>query len=393
MRDLLLRVTPGLVNLLGYRREWLPHDAAAGVSVAAVALPTAIAYAELIGFEPVVGLYAAILPLLVYAIFGTSRHLIVNPDAATCAMVGTTLMPLIAIHPNALMSLSVVLAFFTGTFCILAGLLRLGFVADFLAKPILVGFLNGVAIHIFLGQIGKVFGFSMKSHGIVPSLLEFIQKLPQTHLPTLAVGVLTIGVMLAGKRWVPRWPAPLLAVVFAVALVYSIGLEARGVAVVGKVPAGLPQLRWPEFDPEFIVPLLGGALGVALLSFSNAIVVARSFAAKGRYEVDVDQEFIALGACQIAAGLSQGFAVSGADSRTAMNYSSGGKSQVASLVAAAVMAVVLVFLTGPLSYLPKAALGAVLIVAAIGLFDVAETDKSGTKGDPGYPKTCLTPIA
>ena len=373
MRDLLLRVSPGLVNLLGYRREWLRHDAVAGVSVAAVALPTAIAYAELIGFEPVVGLCAAILPLLVYAIFGTSRHLIVNPDAATCAMVGTTLMPLIAIHPNALMSLSVVLAFFTGIFCILAGLLRLGFVADFLAKPILVGFLNGVAIHIFLGQIGKVFGFSMKSHGIVPSVLEFTQKLPQTHLPTLVVGVLTIGVMLAGKRWLPKWPAPLLAVVFAVVLVYGLNLEGNGVAVVGQVPPGLPRLRWPEFDPELIVPLLGGALGVALLSFSNAIVVARSFAAKGRYEVDVDQEFIALGTCQIAAALSQGFAVSGADSRTAMNYASGGKSQVSSLVAAGMMAAVLMFLTGPLGYLPKAALGAVLIVAAVGLFDVAET--------------------
>jgi high affinity sulfate transporter 1 len=368
----LLRVAPGLRNLLGYRREWLRHDAVAGVSVAAVALPTAIAYAELIGFEPVVGLYAAILPLLVYAIFGTSRHLIVNPDAATCAMIGTTLMPLTASHANSLMSLSVVLALFTGIFCILAGFLRLGFVADFLAKPILVGFLNGVAIHIFLGQIGKVFGFSMKSHGMVSSLLELMQKLPQTHLPTLAVGVLTIGVMLAGKRWLPRWPAPLLAVVFAVALVYSMGLDGKGVAVVGQVPSGLPRLRWPEFDPEFIMPLLGGALGVALLSFSNAIVVARSFAAKGRYEVDVDQEFIALGACQIAAGLSQGFAISGADSRTAMNYASGGKSQVSAIVAAGMMAAVLMFLTGPLGFLPKAALGAVLIVAAIGLFDVAE---------------------
>ena len=147
----------------------------------------------------------------------------------------------------------------------------------------------------------------MKSHGMVSSLLEFMQKLPQTHLPTLAVGVLTIGVMLAGKRWLPRWPAPLLAVVFAVALVYSMGLDGKGVAVVGQVPSGLPRLRWPEFDPEFIMPLLGGALGVALLSFSNAIVVGRSFAAKGRYEVDVDQELIALGACQIAAGLFTGF--------------------------------------------------------------------------------------
>ena len=303
-----LRVAPGLRNLLEYRREWLRHDAVAGVSVAAVALPTAIAYAELIGFDPVVGLYAAILPMLVYAIFGTSRHLIVNPDAATCAMVGATLMPLTAGHSNSLMSLSIALAVFTGILCILAGFLRLGFVADFLAKPILVGFLNGVAIHIFLGQIGKVFGFSMKSHGIIPSLLEFVQKLPQTHLPTLAVGVLTIGVMLAGKRWLPRWPAPLLAVVFAVALVQSMGLDGKGVTVVGPVPSGLPRLRWPEFDPELVIPLLGGALGVALLSFSNAIVVARSFAAKGRYEVDADQELIALGACQIAAGFSQGFA-------------------------------------------------------------------------------------
>jgi high affinity sulfate transporter 1 len=368
-----LRVMPGLGKLLEYRREWLGPDAVAGVSVAAVALPTAIAYAELIGFEPVVGLYAAILPMLVYVIFGTSRHLVVNPDAATCAIVGTTLMPLAAGHSNSLMSLSIALAVFTGILCILAGFLRLGFVADFLAKPILVGFLNGVAIHIFLGQIGKVFGFSMKSHGIIPSLLEFMQKLPQTHLPTLAVGLLTIGVMLAGKRWLPRWPAPLLAVVFAVALVQSLGLDGKGVMVVGPVPSGLPRLRWPEFDPELVVPLLGGALGVALLSYSNAIVVARSFAAKGRYEVDADQELIALGACQIAAGFSQGFAVSGADSRTAMSYSSGGKSQGATLVAAGVMAAVLVFFTGPLSYLPKAALGAVLIVAAVGLFDVAET--------------------
>ena len=157
--------------------------------------------AQLIGFDPVVGLYAAILPLVVYAVLGTSPHLIVNPDAATCAMVGATLMPLTALEPNSLVSLSMVLAIFTGIICILASFLRLGFVADFLSKPILVGFLNGVAIHIFLGQIGKVFGFRMQSHGIFPSLLEFLQKLPQTHLPTLAVGVLTIGVILAGKRW------------------------------------------------------------------------------------------------------------------------------------------------------------------------------------------------
>jgi high affinity sulfate transporter 1 len=343
----------------------------AGVSVAAVALPTAIAYAQIIGLEPVAGLYAAIPALLAYALFGTSRHLIVNPDAATCAMIGATLTPLAAGDSGILLSLSVVLAIFTGLLCFAAGSLRLGFVADFLSRPILIGFLNGVAVSIFLGQIGKVFGFPMESHGIIRSFVEFIGKLPQTHWPTLAVGLLAIAVMLAGKSLLPRWPAPLLAVVAAIAAVKALGLEAAGVAVVGDVPAGLPCLHWPTFDPAFLQPLFGGALGVALVSFCNAMVVARSFAAKHGYEVDADRELFALGASQLVAGLCQGFAVSGTESRTAMNHAMGGKSQLAGLVAAALMAVVLLFLTGPLSYLPKAALGAVLIVAAIGLFDVA----------------------
>ncbi|MCI0361288.1 MAG: sulfate permease [Planctomycetaceae bacterium] len=369
---LVARVAPGLATLLGYRRDWLRHDVVAGLSVAAVALPTAIAYAQIIGFDPVVGLYAAILPLVVYCLLGTSRHLIVNPDAATCALIAGTLAPLAGDKPNVLLSLSVGLALFTGLICIAAGLLRLGFVADFLSRPILVGFLNGVAIHIFLGQLGKVFGFAMESHGIIPSLLELLGKLHLAHVPTLIVGLLSIGVMLAGKRFLPRWPAPLLAVIFAVVVVRSLGLESKGVAVVGQVPAGLPPLAWPEFDLRLTKPLLGGAMGVALLSYTNAMVVARSFAAKNVYEVDANREFFALGASQIAAALSGGFAVSGTESRTAMNHAMGGKSPLAGLVAAGVMAAVLLFFTGPLSYLPQAALGAVLIVAAIGLFDAPE---------------------
>jgi high affinity sulfate transporter 1 len=286
-------------------------------------------------------------------------------------MIGATLTPLAAGDPGVLLSLSVVLAIFTGLFCFLGSMLRLGVVADFLSRPILVGFLNGVAISIFLGQIGKVVGFTMTAHGIIPTFIEFIRKAHETHLPTLAVGLLTIAVMLVSKRLLPRWPGPLLAVVAAVAVVKIMGLEAAGVAVVGNVPAGLPRLHWPTFDPQFLPPLFGGALGVALVSFCNAMVVARSFAAKNHYEVDADRELSALGASQIAAGLCQGFAVSGTESRTAMNHAMGGKSQVAGLVAAAAMAVVLLFLTAPLSDLPKAALGGVLIFAAIGLFDVA----------------------
>ena len=369
------RFAPGLRQLLDYRRECLRVDLVAGLSVAAVAVPTAIAYAQLIGFEPVVGLYAAILPLVAYALFGTSRQLIVNPDAATCAIFAATVLPIAAGDPDTLRSLSMGLAVLTGLVCIAAGIFRLGFVADFLAKPILVGYLNGVAISIFLGQIGKVFGFPMTAHRIIPALIEFTGKLSQTHLPTLVVGIATLAVIMGSKRLWPRAPAPLLAVVAAVALVYGLGLEANGVAVVGELPAGLPGLNWPELDTENLKLLLGGALGVALVSFSSGMVTARSFAARNRYDIDVDQEFIALGACQVASGLSQGFAVTGADSRTAVNDAMGGKTQMVGLVAAATMAAVLFFLTEPLRYLPVAALGAVLIVAAIGLFDVASLRK------------------
>jgi len=368
-RVLIRRFAPGLQQLLDYRREWLRFDLVAGVSVAAVAVPTAIAYAQLIGFEPVVGLYAAILPLVAYALFGTSRQLIVNPDAATCAIFAATVLPLAGGDSDALRSLSMVLAVLTGLVCIAAGFLRLGFLADFLAKPILVGYLNGVAISIFLGQIGKVFGFSLQAPGISLRLIEFAGKLPETHLLTLAVGITTLAVILISKRLVPRAPAPLLATIAAVALVYGLGLESRGVAVVGALPAGLPGLSWPRLDGENLKLLFGGALGVALVSFSSGMVTARSFAARNHYDIDVDQEFIALGTCQIAAGLSEGFAVTGADSRTAVNDAMGGKTQLVGLIAAATMAGVLYFLTAPLRYLPLAALGAVLIIAAIGLFD------------------------
>jgi high affinity sulfate transporter 1 len=371
-KALVFRIAPGIESLANYRRDWFKHDLIAGVSVAAIALPTAIAYAEIIGLTPVVGLYTAIPTLIAYALFGTSRHLIVNPDAATCAVIGATILPLAGSNPESLLSITVVLTLITGLFCVVASFLRLGFLADFLSRPILVGFLNGVAVSIFLGQIGKVFGFKMTAHGIIPSFIEFVRKAPETNPATLAVGVTAIVIMIACKRLFPRLPAPLIAVLAAVAIVMAFGLEDKGVKIVGDVPAGLPRLHWPEFDPELLPSLFGGALGVTLVSFCSAMVVARSFAAKDHYEVDSDRELAALGASQIAAGLFQGFAVSGTDSRTAINHAMGGKSQMAGLVAAATMALVLLFLTGPLRYLPQAALGAVLIIAAIGLFDARE---------------------
>ena len=363
------RIAPGLTALRGYEITWLRSDFAAGLSVAAVALPTAIAYAQLAGFPPVVGLYASILPLVVYAALGTSRQLIVNPDAATCAMVAAIVAPLAAGNAELYTSLAVALAVLTGVACIIAGFFRLGFLADFLGKPVLVGFMNGIAISIVLGQIGKVFGFQIDSGRIVPRLVEFASKLPETHLPTLAVGVTTFVVMRGMRRFFPRLPAPLIALIVAVVLVEALGLDRSGVSVLGAVPAGLPQLGWTPVPSALVGPLLTGAGALALVSMTSGMVTARSFAAKNRYEIDVDREFVAIGACNVAAGLSQGFAVTGADSRTAVNDAMGGKTQVTGLVAAAAMALVLLFFTAPLQYLPGSALGAVLISAGLGLFD------------------------
>jgi len=365
------RIAPGLPTLWRYRfAEDFRHDLVAGVSVAAVALPVSVAYAQLAGFTPVVGLYSSILPLVAYAVFGTSRQLMVNPDAATCAMISAAIAPLAAGNTEQYLSLSITMTFFTGFFCIAASFLRLGALADFLSKPILVGFLNGIAISIFLGQIGKVFGFSMESHGIVPRLVEFISKLPQTHIVTLGVGVVTFAVLFLSRRVAPRLPAALVGLVVAAVITAVFALDKSGVAVLGSIPSGLPHLQVPSIPLEHLPVLLGDAAGLALVLFTSGTLTARSFAAKGRYEINIDQELAAYGAANIASALSQGFAVTGADSRTAMADAAGGRTQVTGLVAAAIIAAVLLFLTGPLSYVPTPALGAVLIFAALSLFNV-----------------------
>lgn len=366
----LARLAPGLLKLLAYNRADFPHDLIAGLSVAAVALPVGVAYAQLAGFNPAVGLYASILPLVAYALFGTSRQLILGPDAAVCALVAAAVAPLAAGNGEFYVSLSVTLAFCAGVFCIAASFLKLGGIADFLSKPILVGFLNGMALSIGLGQIGKIFGFTISSGRIVPRLVEFVSKLGLTHWPTLAVGVAAFALLAVGPRLFSRMPAALLTMIVTAAAVGLLGLEAVGVKTIGTVPAGLPALRFPTFPSELLPDILAGAVGVALISFSSLMLTARSFASKNRYDIDTDREFAALGVANIASAISQGFAISGADSRTAMNDAAGGRTQVAGLVAAAGVAAVLMFFTGPLRYVPIAALGAVLVKAALSLVDL-----------------------
>ena len=360
---------PGLAALLHYKLADAPADLKAGLAVTAVALPVGIAYAELAGFRPEVGLYSSILPLVAYAIFGTSRQLIVGPDAATCALVAASVAPLAAGDQATYASLSMVLALLTGVLCIAASFLRLGALADFLSRPILVGFLNGVALSIILGQADKIFGFPVTESGILPRLAEIAGKLDAIQWPTLSVAVGTFLVLLIVPRLVPQLPAALVGMVLAGAAVLLLNLSALGVKTIGHVPAGLPELELPRVDPKLLPTLLAEAAGLALVSFSSLMLTARSFAAKNGYDIDADQDFAALGAANIASAVSQGFAVSGADSRTAMSNEAGGRTHAVGLVAAAAVALVLLFFTAPLQHVPIAALGAVLIAAATSLID------------------------
>jgi high affinity sulfate transporter 1 len=364
------RFAPGLAALLRYRRADLPRDVVAGLSVAAVALPVGVAYAQLAGFDPVVGLYSSMLPLLVYAVFGTSRQLIVGPDAATCALIAAAVVPLAAGDPQRHVALSLAMTTLAGVLCVGASFLRLGALADFLSRPILVGFLNGIALHILIGQLGKLAGFAIESQLIVPAAIELVSKADQIHWPTLLTGAASFAVMLVSPRVLPRFPAPLLALVVSGAAVAALGLDARGVAVVGTVPAGLPALALPDLSLGLLDEVAGAAAGVALISFTSLMLTARSFASRNRYEIDADREFAALGAANIAAALSQGFAISGADSRTAIADVSGGRTQLAGIVAALSIALVLLMLTEPLRYVPVAALGAVLVMASLSLLDL-----------------------
>jgi high affinity sulfate transporter 1 len=355
--------------LPAYKKAWLRVDVLAGVSVAAVAIPIAIAYAKLAGVPPVYGLYSSLLPLVIYAILGSSRQLVIAPDAATCAIVFAVVAPLAGQDPARSLTLTAALSILAGVLCVVAGFARLGFLTNFLARPILTGYLNGIALCIITGQLGTLFGFSLAPAGFFRLLWEFLSRLGETHLPTLLLGLAMLALQLVLARVAPKLPGPLAAVLLGIAASVAFGFADHGIRILGAIPAGLPYPRLPGPRPGDWQPLLAGAAGLALISYNSAMVTAKGFAAKNHYDIDSNQEFLALGAANVGSGLLGGFAVSGADSRTAMNDSMGGKSQVVGLVAAIVIGLTLVFFTGPLGWLPVVVLSAVLIKAAFGLFD------------------------
>ncbi|TCN90143.1 SulP family inorganic anion transporter [Shewanella fodinae] len=360
---------PGLAGLLQYQRDWLKDDLRAALSVTAVALPVAIAYAQLTGVNAVAGLYACILPMLAYALFGTSKQLIVGPDAATCAVIAAVVTPLAGGDAVRQWQLVMTMTLLTGFWCLLASRFSFGVLAEFLSKPILIGLLNGVAITIIVGQVANICGFTYTDRYLLERLYHSVEYLQLTHLPTLGVALVTLGIFLLCRWLSPQWPAAMVAIAGATLLSWLLNVAHYGVDVVGETKSGIPEFQSPVFDLGLIRELVMPALNLAMVSFISMMLTARSFAAKNGYDIDADKEFRALGIANIAAAISQGFAISGADSRTAVNDANGGKSQLVSVFSALMILLVVLFFTAPLQFIPAPALGIVLVIASLSLID------------------------
>ncbi|AJD42505.1 sulfate transporter family protein [Rhizobium gallicum bv. gallicum R602sp] len=370
---------PLLRGLAGFSRDWLRSDIPAGLSIAAVGLPSAIAYPAIAGLPPETGIYASIVAPIAYAIFGPSRLLIVGPDAATMTVLAAAMGAIIAAEPTAAnvdrVAIASALALGVGLFCIAAKLLRLGVLASFLSRPILVGFFAGVSLSILVGQIGRFTGVKIESEGLIPPVLEILGKSASIHWLSLVFGLLMFALLWAVRAFPVKIPGPVLVVVISVVLSAIFDFSGRGIAVVGDIPSGLPTLSLPALYAMPLDKIVLGSAAIFLVSFGAGIVAARSFGSRTGEEVDANQELIGLGASNIAPGLFGSFPISVSDSRTAINLSTGGVSQAAGLVSAATLIAALVFLQTALRILPIPALAAILAAAAISLIDVHELKK------------------
>lgn len=366
------RWLPGLALVRTYRREWLRADVLAGVSVCVVMIPSVIAYAGLMGLPPQHGLYAALVPLLVYPFFGSSRQVIVGPDIAISLLVASAIAPL-AIGDGARGAvLAALVAVLSGLLLLLGARAKIGAVADFLSKPVLVGYMTGAALILMVSQLDKLFGIKLEHNDFFPRLSELATKLHQSHGPTLLLGLGILTIIVGLRQITPKVPPALVVVFMAIAASLVLGLEDRGVAVVGAFPSGLPRFAVPAVDWREIHTLLPAAIGIALLAYTEGILLARAFAAKNGYEVVPNEELAALGVANVVTGLFQGFPVTGSQARTTINDTAGAKTQVASLVAALTLILFLLFLTPLIARLPTVALAALLIYGGFRLveFDV-----------------------
>ena len=358
-------------TLRSYQRSWLRHDLIAGLSACIVMIPAVIAYAELVHLPPIAGLYAAFAASLGYALFATSRQVIAGPDAAIGLLAGSAILPLAGGDAARAVMLAAELALLSGAVLLLAAKLHLGAIADLLSRPVLIGYLNGASLLLVATQLGKLFGIKLEGEEFFKILHTLLGELDHTHGTTLLLGLGLIALLFVLGRNFPKIPGALAAAAVAIVLADFLDLDAAGVALVGAVPSGMPLPALPSVSFADITALAPAAVAIAFLAFSDGILLAQTFADKNRYEIDPNQELVALGASNMAAGLLQGFPVSASQSRSSIVDAAGGKSQLAQLVAAAGLLFFLLFLTGLIALLPKVALGAILIVTALGMLEVA----------------------
>lgn len=364
--------SPALISVLRhYQRTWLAGDVAAGLSACVVMIPSVIAYAELVHLPAITGLYAALAAAIGYALFASSRHVIAGPDAAICLLVGAAILPLAGDDVARMAVLAAELGVLSGAVLIVAAWLKLGVIADLLSRPVLIGYLNGASLILVATQLGKMLGISVQGDNFFPLLRDLAEQWSKIHLPTLFLGLVFCALMLLLSRLAPRIPGALACCVLALLLSVGLDLGQQGVALVQAVPSGLPRLEWPTIYWTDIASLAPAAVAVAFLAFSDGLLLAQAFGEKNGYEVNPNQELVALGSANILASVWQGFPVSASQSRTSIVDQAGGHSQVAQLVAALGLMLFLIFLTGLIPLLPKVALGAVLIVTALGMLEVA----------------------
>ena len=368
------RWVPGLLTLRQYQAGWLPHDIIAGAVLATMLVPVGIAYAVASGLPGIYGLYATIVPLLAYALFGPSRIMVLGPDSSLAAIIFGVVYPLSHGDPARAVALAGTMAVVSGAVCILAGAARLGFITELLSKPIRYGYMNGIALTVLISQLPKFFGFSIDGDGPLRELWAIGGAIVggRANWTTLAIGAGALAVILLLKNN-KRVPGILVAVVGATAVVGLLGLAARAdVAVLGPLPQGLPAFAVPWIAYADIVPVLLGGAAVALVSFADTSVLSRAYAARTATQVDPNQEMVGLGAANLAAGFFQGFPISSSASRTPVAEAAGARTQLTGVVGAVAVALLLLLAPNLLRHLPAAALAAVVIASAIGLFEIAD---------------------
>ena len=365
------------LSLSPFHREWLAKDIVAGVVLTTLLVPQGMAYAELAGLPAITGLYTSIMCLLGYAVFGPSRILVLGPDSSLGPMIAATILPLIAAKgdPKRAIALASLLAIMVAAIMIVAAVAKLGFIADLISKPTMIGYMNGLALTILVGQLPKLFGFKVDAEGLISEFTAFARGLANGEAVTAAaaVGIAGIVLILVLQRWLPKVPAVLIMVVLAIAATTVFGLADRGVSLVGVLPKGFPPLTIPSVHLADLGPLFAGALGIALVSLADTISTSSVFAARTGQEVDGNGEMIGIGAANLLAGLFQGFPVSTSGSRTAVAERSGARTQLTGVTGAVLITLMIVLVPGLFRNLPNPALAAVVITAALSLTDIPGT--------------------